>query len=267
MKVVVTGAAGFIGTHLCTRLSALGVSVVKVDRAYGAHLESFSDARDAISQGQNADAIVHLASSCSTPGSVANPIRTFNDTVLAAVNVLELARRHEIPVILTSSVKARDGRTPYGAAKRMAETWAQEYHQAYGLPVLVNRPGTVYGPGQEGSPESGWVAWFCRARTEELPVVISGDGGQVRDLLHVSDYVNLLLQQLQQFSRFQSLDTIFDVGGGHKNTVTVRELADHLKLDYSFGPPRYGDSLCYVGYNNAPDWHPLVDWRESETLK
>lgn len=240
--------------------------MVKVDREYGDHLESFADARDAVSQGRHADAIIHLASSCSTPGSIVNPIRTFNDTVLTAVNVLELARRHEIPVILTSSVKARDGRTPYGAAKRMAETWAQEYHQAYGLPVLVNRPGTIYGPGQEGSPESGWVAWFCRARATGQPVVISGDGSQVRDLLHVSDYVNLLLQQLSQFDRFQSLDTVFDVGGGYKNVVTVKELADHLELDYSFGPPRYGDSLCYVGLNNAPDWHPEVDWRESETL-
>ncbi|TFH66387.1 MAG: NAD-dependent epimerase/dehydratase family protein [Gemmatimonadales bacterium] len=258
MRVLVTGSAGFVGRHTVAAFTERGDEVHTFDKQDGQDLGRGGW------QWPEVDAIVHLAASCSTPGSVARPFETFWDTVLTTARVLEAARDSGTPVILTSSVKARDGKTPYGAAKRMSELWAEEYRTAYSLPVVINRPGTIYGPGQAGSPESGWIAWFCEARAASVPVILNGDGQQVRDLLHVSDYVKLLVKQAMSPKTYSG--QIYDVGGGEANAVTVQQIADHLGPIYSYGPERYGDARSYVGLNDAPDWAPQGLWRESETL-
>ncbi len=259
MKIVVTGSHGFIGGHVVKALLAQGHVVVMADKKVGVDMADLATARKVITD--STDAIIHLASTCSTPGSVLDPAGTFRDTVVTAANVLDAARSHRIPVLLTSSVKARDGKTPYGAAKRMVELWAREHSDAYEFPVVINRPGTVYGPGQEGSTESGWVAWFLKAKREGLQVVINGDGKQVRDLLHVDDYVALLMKQLKDPRTWGT--RIWDVGGGPRNAVTVLELAQHLGLDHVHGPDRYGDVREYVGHNATPSWQPQVYWKET----
>ena len=257
MRVLVTGSHGFIGGHVVKALRDRGDEVTMADKKIGIDL---TNPVEAVWKAANCDAIIHLASICSTPGSVTDPVGTFNDTVVTAANIMEAARTHRIPVLITSSVKARDGKTPYGAAKRMVELWSREYAEAYDIPVIINRPGTVYGPGQEGSSESGWIAWFLKAQAEGLRVVIDGDGEQIRDLLHVSDYVRLLLMQLDDPWTW-ALRT-WDVGGGLRNAVSVIQMAKHLKLDYVHGPPRYGDAKAYIGHNVTPSWRPLVYWKD-----
>ena len=265
MKVIVTGHNGFIGSHLVVALEDAGHEVIgfdrKPDKAHwvGNDLSVLSDWGDYEPYG--VDLIVHLASTCSTSGSLARPLETFKDTVITTAVVCEWARQKQVPLLLTSSVKARDGMTPYGAAKRMAETWAFECGRSFGFPVIVNRPGTVYGAGQEGSPESGWIAWFLKAAHEGFPVTIHGDGEQMRDLLYVGDYVDLLMLQVEHPEWWTS--DIWDVGGGIMNAVTVKGMADHLGLEYSFGPGRYGDAREYIGINTAKGWRPMTDWKKS----
>lgn len=263
-RILVTGSEGFIGSHLVEALRVRGDNVYGADRKTGQFLELPAHAERVVRRA-NPDMIIHLAGSCSTPGSVAAPRDTFNDTVVTAVNMLEIARRLRIPIHITSSVKARDGMTPYGAAKRMVETWALEYRAAYELPVVINRPGTVYGPGQEGSTESGWIAWFLEAAHRGLKVTINGDGNQWRDLLHVGDYVRLVLTQIESFKTYDT-GAPWDVGGGYQNAVTVNEMVRHLGLEADHGPPRYGDARAYIGVNDVPGWEPRIDWRASETL-
>lgn len=261
MKILVTGSAGFIGTHVEMALRERGDRVTGLDKKTGWDLSQRTPY-----PAEGYDVIVHLASTCSTPGSMANPKGTFYDTVVTTANVLEMARiSGGIPVIVTSSVKARDGMTPYGAAKQMVETWAFSYHDDFGLPVVINRPGTVYGPGQEGSEESGWIAWFCEAKRLGREVTINGDGSQIRDLLHVSDYVDLLIEQIDHIKTYQGCR--FDVGGGEENAVSVLEVAQHLGLRYRLGPARHGDAQEYIGENSLESWKPKVRWRESETLR
>ena len=255
--ILVTGAAGFVGTHLMAALKAEQIEAGGVDKKTG-----FDVSQPDIVIGEYIDLVVHLASSCSTPGSVTDPLGTFRDTVLTAANILEAARLRNIPIIITSSCKAADGHTPYGAAKRMVELWAIEYAKAYGIPVVINRPGTIYGPGQEGSPESGWIAWFLKAKREGLPVTIYGDGTQVRDLLHVDDYVRLLMLQIKNVNLYNN-GTIYDVGGGAANAVTVNQIVSYLGLEHTYAPPRYGDTHKYVAENNVPGWEPRIRWGES----
>jgi nucleoside-diphosphate-sugar epimerase len=268
---LVTGSMGFVGSHVVQKILAGGLGrnpgVIQADRKRGNNLEDMAEVERLFAL--KPDVVIHLASSCSTPGSVADPRRTWRDTVDTAVNVLEAARLREVPVVMTSSCKSQVPRpwmpkTTYGVAKLAVEEISLEYKRAYGLPVVVNRPGTIYGPGQEGSPESGWVAWFLEAKRLGKQVTIHGDGSQVRDLFHVDDYVRLLLTQAADPGAY--LSDIWDVGGGERNAVSVRAMADYLKLDYVFGPPRYGDVANYVSYDIIPRWEPEVYWKESETL-
>lgn len=265
MNVIVTGGRGFVGTHLVRALDDRGDAVAVFDKKDGGDIVSYPDLLHQALKDRPTSVIVHLAATCSTPGSITKPLTTFRDTVASAVEVLDAARAFGNPVIITSSVKARDGKTPYGAAKRMVELWAQEYRSAYNLPVIINRPGTIYGPGQEGSPESGWIAWFLKAAETGKHVTVNGDGWQVRDLLHVSDYVRLLLTQLDNIGDYNT-GRIYDVGGGVLNAVTVNEVVRHLGLHADYGPARYGDAQAYVGENDVPGWQPTVHWRASETL-
>ncbi len=274
MKVLITGHKGFVGQNLVRMLreqkqhSLRGMDIR--DDTAEISMAGPDLAHDEIPlyalKNRPADIVIHLASSVSTPGSIDRPMETFRNTVRTAVNVMEACRITSTPLIITSSVKARDGMTPYGAAKRMVEIWAREYRAAYALPIVINRPGTIYGPGQEGSPESGWVAWFLKARQLQKKITIHGDGTQVRDLLHVWDYCRLLVQQMENM---QAYDTgqIWDVGGGEHNAVSVRQMADYLGLDYLFGPARYGDVQEYIGLNDVPGWEPQIQWQHSETLE
>lgn len=261
----VTGSAGFIGRRFCTMATEAGHTVIGVDIKTGVDLTDFKQAQDAfLGTGPAPDAVVHLAGDVSTPGSLDRPWQTLQNNLMTTANMMQICRVLHVPLHLTSSVKARDGMTPYGASKRMAEIWANEHRNAYNMKICINRPGTVYGPGQEGSLESGWIAWFLKAKREGLPVVINGTGKQTRDLLHVDDYCRLLLFQLDQMD-YYGRGGLWDVGGGHVNMVSVVEMAVYLGLEFSHGPPRYGDAYQYVGKNNIePEkWHPEIHWRDS----
>lgn len=283
-KVLVTGSMGFVGRHLVAALQEHSpeVSVVGLDSKSGIVFNDVATeaALVFVTKEIKPDIIVHLASTCSTLGSILRPDETFRDAVITNANMLEAARRLNVPYILTTSVKARDGMTPYGAAKRMNELWAIEYARMYDFPIVINRPGTIYGPGQEGSIESGWIAWFMKAKREGLPVTIYGDGTQRRDLLHVSDYVALLMLQIEDPLRYayreypqyigdrlRYANGIWDIGGGESNAVSVEEIADYLDLDHVHGHERKGDAKEYIGSPWAGNWQPKVRWRESEVFQ
>jgi nucleoside-diphosphate-sugar epimerase len=288
VRVLVTGAAGFIGTHLCAALDGRGHHVVAVDKRWGG---STADLGGLLEEMQGSllaapavvDMVVHLGAQCSTSRSLADPVGDFVDNALGTVNVAEASRRAGgVPIVFTSTCKVaagHDGRVaPLGLSKRVGEEYLRLYRQLYGVPSVILRPSTVYGPGQDGSAESGWVSWFARAVVSGLPIEVTGDGTQSRDVLFIDDMVALLVDVVEHFAAYDVAGSrqpggVFEVGGGADNEVGLNRLLAELirgqpdfrsDVTYVDRPP--GDLYQVVSDNKAVSavtgWKPTVGWRD-----
>lgn len=222
MKVVVTGASGFIGSHLVRALSARGDEVVAISRRKPESAVSHWHALDVLGDearrvsGQ-ADAIVHLAALSDASLSLREPLRYSQVNALGALNMLEAARARGAMFILASSQRVYapseaplpEGAPlrptdPYGHSKVVAEQWLRMYRNLYQLPATALRFFSVYGPGQ-GLPggTSGVVSILLhRAATGEDIWV---DGGKRRDLTHVDDVVQGILLALAKRERCEAV--------------------------------------------------------------
>ncbi|MFI5473223.1 NAD-dependent epimerase/dehydratase family protein [Streptomyces cacaoi] len=270
MNILVTGSAGFIGSHLVTQLKARGHHVLPIDKRTGTSTTDRYALPWAINRGQP-DAIVHLGASCSTSRSLTNPGADFHDNAIGTFNVAEAARRAGgIPVIYTSTVKVHPGAdgkiAPLGLSKRVGEDYLRLYGDLYDVPSVILRPSTVYGPGQDGSPEAGWVTWFLRAFLDRKPITIHGDGSQSRDILHINDMTTLLVDICEYFPRYHRAEP-YDVGGGPRNEVTLRGLLAHLGHTDVVHDERLPGDLQQVVTDNtdisgAFGWVPSVSWQD-----
>jgi CDP-paratose 2-epimerase len=119
----------------------------------------------------------------------------------------------------------------YGVSKLVADALVQEYHSAFGVPSIVNRIGSITGPGQFGCAEQGWASYFVRSYAERKPLTFVGYGGkQVRDLLHVADLARLICAQVAR-DAFEG--QVIDVGGGISRALSLLEAK--VLLDELFG--------------------------------
>ena len=251
MKLLITGGDGFIGKHLTKRVD----NYVVADLKSGTDINS--NKFNAMCREYRPDVIVHLAADSSTPRSIQDPKTNFVDNVMGTFNVLEMAREIGAKVHFTSSVKAGTG-TPYGTSKECGELYVQDWGSTYGVPYIINRPGTIYGEGQSGSEESGWVDWFVRASLQNKPITIYGDGNQVRRILHVDDYVHLILNQLLIFDEWQG---IWDVDGGIENEVSLLDVLSYLEYDnYKHEDARINDVIDYPMAQPLPGFKPIIYW-------
>jgi len=219
-RAVVTGGAGFIGSHLVDALLAEGAEVTVIDDL------SSGDARRVASQADfrhidiidrpqldvaiddvRPDAIFHLAAQSSVTVSVTDPTRDCAVNVLGTLNLVEAAGRHQAPVVFTSTGGALYGNdapiptpedripaplAPYGASKWAAEAYIQTWSAASGIPHAVCRLGNVYGPRQSPHGEAGVVSIFAHHLYTGRPPKIFGYGKPTRDYVHVADVVSAL---------------------------------------------------------------------------
>jgi CDP-paratose 2-epimerase len=272
VNILVTGAAGFIGGHLVQQLAACGHNVTGVDKRTGWPAADLSALQSAV-EAASPEVIVHLGASCSTSASLADPAADFLDNAVGAFNVCEAARRAGgIPVLFTSSVKVYPGPdgliAPLGQSKLVGEQYLRLYGDLYGLPHVILRPSTVYGPGQDGSPEAGWVTWFLRAFFERKQITIHGDGTQSRDILHIDDFTALLVDIVENFDAYQG--RTYEVGGGPDNEVGLLDLVHAWEIDSGTRPDVVhderlpGDLQRVVTDNTAVTavrgWKPAVSW-------
>lgn len=218
-RVLVTGGAGFIGSHTVERLAAAGHAVTALDNLHTGSWENLAmaqgcierveaDVRDprtltAIAVRGGFDAVIHLAAWASVVASVVHPLETHASNVGGTLYVLEAARQAGIRRVVLASSAAVYGRepplptsedsplrpaSPYAAHKAACELLGAAYRAAYGLEVVVLRYFNVYGRRQRAdSPYAGIVAVAAeRLRRGEM-ITIYGDGEQTRDFIHVAD--------------------------------------------------------------------------------
>jgi UDP-glucose 4-epimerase len=221
MRVLITGGAGFIGSHLTDALLARDdeVSVVddlsagresRLDERAVLHKLSITDAgplAEIVSR-ERPELICHLAAQIDVRASVALPANDAQTNVVGTVNVLEAARAADVRVLMCSTGGALYGKdapipsmedvlplpeSPYGVAKYCAEQYLDLYNRLHGTRHSVLRLANVYGPRQDPTGESGVIPIFCSRLLAGQQPVIYGDGSQTRDYVYVGDAVAAFL--------------------------------------------------------------------------
>lgn len=183
MRVLVTGSAGFIGSHLVAEL-AKGHSVVEFD-IKDSPSQDVRSLDAVISAAKGAEAIVHLAALTLDAESVQKPKEYYETNVIGTFNVLEAAHRLGIRTVLNASSAATGGTSPYGTSKLCGELLCGSYATTYGLRAASLRLFNVYG----GGNGKGVVNAFFSRIKEGKPVTVHDDGEYVRDYVHVHDVV------------------------------------------------------------------------------
>ena len=162
--------------------------------------------------------------------------------------------------------------TPYGCSKGATDQYMQDYARSFGLNTVVLRHSTIYGGRQFATYDQGWVGWFCRQAIESKanpsrpPFTVSGDGKQVRDLLHVSDAVRCYVAAYEHIAAARG--QAFNIGGGMENSMSLLELLHYLekrldlKLNYTHLPWRQSDQKFFVADNSKAGkfiaWAPVI---------
>ena len=286
-KWLVTGGAGFIGSHLVKELVRQGQQVVVLDNLSGGKLENLAPVKEKIKfiQGdicdfetvknacQQVHYVLHLAALISVAESMAKPQETAQINVQGTVNVLEAARQCGVKRVVFSSSAAVYGtrpelpynentpidcQSPYAWSKQAGAELCQLYTKAYGLEAVALRYFNVFGTGQ--NPNSAYaavIAKFMQLAVENKPLGIDWDGLQSRDFVSVKDVVQANLLAATKGVAGE----IYNVASGR--TYTLLELADTIekvsgrKLERVSRPKRPGDvhessaditKICTIGY-------------------
>jgi CDP-paratose 2-epimerase len=160
-----------------------------------------------------------------------------------------------------------DFHTPYGCSKGTADQYVRDYGRVFGLRTIVLRQSCIYGAHQYGGEDQGWVAHFAHSAIGRRPIVIYGDGHQVRDLLDVRDLCRLLELAIERADDCRGM--VFNVGGGPANARSVLQVVDAIeritgtRVARSFGDRRPGDQHYYVSdidrIRTVLGWTPDID--------
>jgi len=276
MKLLVTGGAGFIGSHIVEGALEQGWEVAVLDDLSNGRRENVPlsvrfyevDIRDAASlEAAFADfkpeVVSHQAAQASVAVSVREPLLDANINVIGGLNVLECARKHFVKRVLFASTggaiygEVPDGQkaspswpalpqSPYATAKLAFERYLATYHIQYGLESSILRYANVYGPRQDPHGEAGVVAIFARRLLEAQPIRVyarktQGDAGCVRDYVYVSDVVRANLAAARGELSLGTLN--IGTGVATPTLEIARSLECHLGVtgDVGYGPQRPGD--------------------------
>jgi len=263
MRALVTGGAGFIGSHLVDALLERGAEVAvvadlstglceRVPDAARLHVADIAEpaAIAPIFDGERPEVVFHLASQVDVRISVADPVRDARLNIVGTASVLEAARRTGARrVVLASTGGALYGETdllptpetaplapfsPYGASKAAAESYCGLYTRLHGLSTVALRFGNVYGPRQDPHGEAGVIAIFAGAVVEGRAVTVFGDGTQTRDYVYVGDVA-------EGFLAAAGAEHTGAINIGTGVETSLLELVEALDVEPQFAPARAGE--------------------------
>lgn len=290
--MLVTGGAGFIGSHLTDKLIQQGNEVVVVDNLSTGRKENLNrkakfyklDIRSPrlvkVFKKARPEVVFHLAGHVNVRESVNNPVADAEINIIGSLNVLENCRKFGTrKIVFASSGGAVYGgigaipaieeqkenpESPYGAAKLAIEKYLYFYEKNFGITYVALRLANVYGPRQNPKKEAGVTAIFCYKMLQNQDIIINGDGKQTRDFVFIDDVVKAFLLAVKEGKR-----GVFNIGTGKE--TSVRELFASIKKLTGFsgkilyGPAKKGEqSRSCLDYSKA---ERKLNWRPEYTLE
>lgn len=293
MKVLVTGGAGFIGSHLVDRLVQEGHEVVILDnlstgkrrnlnrtaRFYKLDIQSWRLER--VFRNERPNIVMHLAAQMDVRKSVEDPIFDAQVNVLGMLNVLQQSIKHGVrKVVFSSSGGAIYGEqeiypvpeshvtrplSPYGISKLCGEQYLSYYQRVGGLQMVSLRYANVYGPRQDPDGEAGVVAIFIQKLLNNEQAIVYGNGRQTRDFVYVDDVVEANLAVMGQETQ-----GTYNVGTGEETSINdlLRILIAHTNSTCKevHGPAKIGEQIRSVIDSNKLrqelSWEPRIELRE-----
>lgn len=294
MKVLVTGGAGFIGSHVADALIARGDRVVIVDNLSTGKKENLPsgaafysvDIRDAaaladVLSREKPDRVNHHAAQTDVRRSMEEPAYDAQVNVLGTVNLLRLCVQHKIQKVVFASssavypepeyVPVREDHpirpvSAYGLTKHIGENYLQLYRDACGLAFTAFRYGNVYGPRQDPSGEAGVVAIFCGQMLAGVQPTLFGDGRKTRDYVYVNDVVAANLLALDGAGD----DEVFNIGWGREVSdfevfdAVRRAMAKQVEPVYASKRPGELDRIALDSSKAARrlSWVPRIPFEE-----
>ncbi len=296
MKVLITGGAGFIASHIVDKCIEKGWEVVVVDNLLTGKRENVNpkskfyilDITDykkleEVFKKEKPQVVNHHAAQIDVRKSVANPQMDANINIIGSLNLLELSVKYKVKKFIFASsggtiygeCKNRKPPTenstpsplsPYGCAKLSVEYYMNYYNKVFNLATISLRYANVYGPRQDPFGEAGVVAIFIRRMLEEKEVYIYGDGKQMRDFVYVGDVVDANIKSIIKDIKYG----IYNVGTGEATSInllyrTLAKLIDY-RLAPVYKPARAGELFkSYLNISKIKkelNWEPRVDLEE-----
>lgn len=253
------------------------------------------------------DAVFHLAGQVAMTSSIENPYKDFEINTIGTLNVLDSIRSYSLnTAILYSSTNKvygdleqyhyienetryecleysngftetipLDFHSPYGCSKGSADQYLLDYYRMFDVKSVVFRHSSMYGSRQFATYDQGWVGWFCQKAIEkykninEEPFTISGNGKQVRDILHVADIIKLYFLALENIDKIAG--NAFNIGGSMEQSLSLLELFSILedqlkiKMNYIQIPIRESDQKVFVA--DIEKIMTMIKWKPTVSRK
>jgi UDP-glucose 4-epimerase len=272
-KYLVTGGAGFIGSHMVERLLKEGNEVVCFDNLSTGSLDNIRDFKEnpnfQFIQGnildikalnnsfKNVEYIFHYAAVVGVKRTIENPLDVLNTNIEGTRNVLELSVKHGVEKVIFASssevygdpveIPERENghvnaKLPYAISKLVGENYCRAYYEKFGLKTTSLRFFNVYGPGQESTPYGFVVGIFIRQALSNQPITIFGDGVQTRDFVFIADNVN---DSMIAAEKNTTNGEVLNIGTGKPTTILdlAEEIVDIVgnDIEMRFLPEREDD--------------------------
>lgn len=289
MRILVTGGAGFIGSHVTKLLLGDGHEVTVVDNLSKGKKDSVdkraklvvADIKDSpriIKALKGIDAVIHLAGLIIVPESVKDPIKYCENNVIGTVSFIESMRKAKVKKIIFSSSACVYGTpdklpikedapvrpdNPYGASKASIETFLQTYNAIFGFDSIILRYFNPYGPGEDHEPETHAIPNFIKATLAKKPIPLYWQGEQIRDFIYIEDLARAHIDVLNQKGY-----KIFNIGT--ENGIKVKDVVKEIFKIVGYEVPledlgkRPGD--VHANYASSDKLKKATGWQAKVTL-